>query len=93
VSTPGQHSHADDVQRAAGIADPAARAIKAGELQEQFAREIKALAEIRRNAVIQMREGGMTYRKIADAIGVSTPRASQLAGSGWTHTAAAGRNA
>jgi DNA-directed RNA polymerase specialized sigma24 family protein len=86
-------SHAADLQRVAEISDPVTRAREAGALLEQCARATEALAEARKNAVIEMHEGGMTHREIAKAIGVSKPRVGQLAGSGWTHTVVAKRTA
>jgi DNA-directed RNA polymerase specialized sigma subunit len=91
--TAERHSHTDDIQRTAGITDPVTRFTEAGELQEQCAHATRALADIRKSAVAQMHEGGMTYKEIGAALSISTGRASQLAGSGWTHTVIARRNA
>jgi DNA-directed RNA polymerase specialized sigma24 family protein len=88
-----QHgSHAADLRRVAKISDPVERTREAGVLLEQCARATEALAEVRRNAVVQMHEGGMSHQAIADAIGISKPRVGQLAGGGWTHTVVAKRN-
>jgi DNA-directed RNA polymerase specialized sigma24 family protein len=84
-------SHAADLRRVAEIADPVARAREVAALLEQCARATEALAEIRRNALAQMHEGGMTHRAIASAIGLSAPRIGQILGSGWSHTLVAKR--
>jgi DNA-directed RNA polymerase specialized sigma24 family protein len=86
-------SHAADLQRVTEIADPVARAREVAALLEQCARATEALAEVRKNAVIEIHEGGMTHREIAEAIGVSKPRVGQILGSGWSHTLVAKRPA
>jgi DNA-directed RNA polymerase specialized sigma24 family protein len=80
-------SHTIDLLRVLGTPDPAVRAREAGLALERCARATVALAEIRRNALIQMHHGGMTRQEIADEIGVTKPRVSQLIGTGWTYTA------
>jgi DNA-directed RNA polymerase specialized sigma subunit len=82
----------DDVQALRDIPGLAARAREAARLLGQHARAIEVLAGIRKDAVIEMHEGGMSHQQIADAIGVSKPRVSQIAGSGWTHTLIARRD-
>jgi DNA-directed RNA polymerase specialized sigma subunit len=86
-------NHAGDLQRVAGMTDPRMRFIAADALQEQCVDATRNLAGIRRGAVIEMHEGGMTYKEIGAALGISTGRVSQLAGGGWTHTLIARRNA
>jgi hypothetical protein len=84
--------HTADLKRIASIPDPVTRAREAGALLKQCAEATKALAGVRRNAVVQMHEDGMSHQEIADAIGgMSKQRAFQLAGDGWTHTVVAKR--
>jgi DNA-directed RNA polymerase specialized sigma24 family protein len=84
-------SRAADLRHVTEIADPVARAREVAVLLEQCAQATKALAEVRRNAVAEMHESGMSHRKIADAIGLSVPRIGQILGSGWSHTLVAKR--
>jgi DNA-directed RNA polymerase specialized sigma subunit len=80
-------SHAIDLLRVLGIPDPVERAREAGLALERYSRATSALAEIRRNALIQMHQGGMERPEIAEVIGVTPQRISQLIGTGWTYTA------
>jgi DNA-directed RNA polymerase specialized sigma24 family protein len=79
-------SHVADLQRVIMVPDPVERARVAGALLEQCAQAVEVLAKIRREALVQMHQGGMSRQDIADAIGVSKPRVSQLIGVGWTYT-------
>lgn len=58
------------------ISDPVRRAIAAGEAAEQVRAE---LADLRAEAVWELRDQGWSYAQIGEAIGVSRGRAEAIA--------------
>jgi DNA-directed RNA polymerase specialized sigma24 family protein len=60
------------------VEDPADRARRAARLLDEWPQQHSRLREIRQQAVIAMRADGMSYRKIAEAIGVHFTRVKQI---------------
>ena len=58
--------------------DPADRARRLGELLEQWPDTHARVREMRQRAVTEMHQGGMSYRKIGEALGVSFGRVRQI---------------
>jgi DNA-directed RNA polymerase specialized sigma24 family protein len=66
----------DDVR---SIADPAERAKRAQELQREAQSARKQLAEIRREAVLEMRAGGMSHAEVAAKLEITRGTAQSIA--------------
>lgn len=60
------------------MADDIAKAKGAGELLKSLPDEQQRLRKIRHEAVVRLREQKVSYRKIADGIGVSLARVQQI---------------
>lgn len=69
--------HPDPAEIAA-ITDPAVRAQQATEQLAHHQAAVAALARIRREAIAQLRASGLSYGKVAAALGVSRGRIAQL---------------
>jgi hypothetical protein len=69
-----------DVERIKGIADPAERAKRAGELLAAHQGYVNQLAAIRREAIAELRATGLSYAQVGEALGVSRGRIAQLRG-------------
>ncbi len=72
----------DDLDHIAAISDPAARARAATERLAIYQAAVTRLARIRREAIAQLRASGLSYGRVADALGVSRGRIAQLRGTG-----------
>jgi hypothetical protein len=68
----------NDIEKVQAMADPAERARRATELMDEHQSAVVELARIRRSAIQELRGMGFTYTKVADALGVSRGRVSQI---------------
>lgn len=68
----------ETVDSLAAMADDIAKARGAGELLKSLPDEQKRLRKIRYEAVVRLRKQKVSYRKIADGIGVSLARVQQI---------------
>jgi hypothetical protein len=69
-----------DLEQIKAIADPAARAKRAGELLNAHQGYVNQLASIRREAIAELRATGLSYAQVGEALGVSRGRIAQLRG-------------
>ncbi|WP_017602437.1 sigma factor-like helix-turn-helix DNA-binding protein [Nocardiopsis lucentensis] len=60
------------------VSDPLTRARLVGDVLTTFAETERALKEVRRPAVVALREQGMTMREIGEELGVSASRVDQI---------------
>lgn len=72
----------EDLKALAGVPDPVHRAKEAGGLLDRYQAALGELSRIRREAVEEMIAGGMSHGQIAEALGVSRGRVSQLTKAG-----------
>ena len=86
---PDQDDDMEEVQRVidsvkttvdalAVMQDEIAKARRAGRLLKELPDEQKRLRQIRRQAVLNLREQKVSYRKIASALGISLARVQQI---------------
>ncbi|MGH8932894.1 MAG: hypothetical protein ACRDZO_20295 [Egibacteraceae bacterium] len=68
----------EDVERIAGIADPAARARAATEALAEHQQAVTRLARIRRAAVAELRSAGLSLAQVGSRLGVTRGRVAQL---------------
>lgn len=68
-----------------GIPDPLDRARRVSDLLEQHQAAIAELARVRRDALEELLNGGTSQQHIAEALGMSRSRVSQLLSSGSAH--------
>lgn len=68
----------DTVGSLEALEDPADRARRAAKLLAEWPVQSARLREIRQQAVIAMRKEGLSYRKIAEMIGVHFTRVKQI---------------
>lgn len=61
------------------ISDPARRARAAGDAIAQLQAELEQLKELRHQAVLELRAGGMSHAGVANVLGISRGRAQQIA--------------
>ncbi len=67
-----------DIKALAEVPDPTHRAREASELLDRYQAAVNELSRIRREAVEDMISNGMSHAQIADVLGVSRGRISQL---------------
>ena len=67
-------------------ADPAVRGKEASDLLQAWSDQQPGLRELRREAVIAMRGQKVSYRKIAQTLGVSVARVQQIESGETTHS-------
>ncbi|MHA6764721.1 hypothetical protein [Streptacidiphilus sp. PAMC 29251] len=68
----------DAVASLEAMHDPAEQAVRAGALLAEWPVQQAKLRGIRQQAVITMRAQGVSYRKIASALGISLARVQQI---------------
>ena len=68
---------------------PWERAVAAGRVRDELRHTRKALTEVRRLAVLEMRDMGMSWQEIGDLIGMSKQKAHVLGTTGVDGSAAA----
>jgi hypothetical protein len=73
---------ADDAEVIAQLNDPVERARQATERLAYHQGQTTKLARLRREAIAELRASGLSYAKVADALGVSRARVAQLRGAG-----------
>jgi transcriptional regulator with XRE-family HTH domain len=71
-----------DLKALANVPDAAERAKEAGALLDRYQAALAELSRIRREAVEELIAGGMSHAQIAEALGVSRGRISQLTKAG-----------
>lgn len=76
-----------NIDQVAAIDDPAERARVATELLAEHQSAVARLAQIRRKAVAELRSQGLSYAKVAQALGVTRARIAQLGAGGSTEEA------
>lgn len=67
-----------DIEKVQATADPAERARMATELMVDYQSAVTQLARIRRSAIEELAGTGLTYSKVAESLGVSRGRISQI---------------
>jgi hypothetical protein len=72
----------DEIQALAQLADPVTRAQQAGDLLPRYQAAVTELSRIRREAVQELVDGGLSHSEIATKLGVSRARVGQLSTSG-----------
>ncbi|MFD8564957.1 sigma-70 family RNA polymerase sigma factor [Streptosporangium canum] len=72
----------EEIRRLRKVEDPAARGQQAGQLLLKYQEAVLELSRIRREAIEELTRQGMKQTQIAEALGVSRGRVSQLASSG-----------
>jgi hypothetical protein len=68
----------DDLQSLRNLADPVVRAKQAGAAMAKHQAAVTELARIRREAIDELRERGLSHAQVAEALGMSRGRVSQL---------------
>jgi hypothetical protein len=68
------------VDRIAGIPNPVTRARAAGELLAEHQSAVNRLAQIRRKAIAELRDQGLSYAQVGQSLGVTRGRIAQLRG-------------
>jgi hypothetical protein len=81
-------SLSDHVDRIAAITDPVARARAAGELLAEHQSAVNRLARIRRTAIAELRDHGLSLAQVGQSLGVTRGRIAQLRGPDATLEAA-----
>jgi DNA-binding GntR family transcriptional regulator len=77
-SRPGEDEEPEDFTRACQDPNPIRRAQRATALIETYRRRMVELARVRREAIEQAHDGQMTYTEIAEALGVTKGRITQI---------------
>lgn len=70
----------EHVDRIAAIGDPVARARAAGELLAEHQSAVNRLAQIRRKAIAELRDQGLSYAQVGQSLGITRGRIAQLRG-------------
>jgi len=73
---------AEELEQVTSIADPAERARLASTRLTHHQRIVGELSAVRKSAIAELRNRGMSLRQVADVLGVSRARAAQLQTSG-----------
>jgi hypothetical protein len=72
----------DEIQAVAQLTDPVTRAQRAGELLPRYQAAVTELSRLRREAVQELIDGGLSHSEIAAKLGLSRARVGQLTSSG-----------
>ncbi|NED97938.1 helix-turn-helix domain-containing protein [Phytoactinopolyspora alkaliphila] len=68
-----------DLDRLRAIADPAERALAAGEVLNEMPNLAEELRKLRQAAVLELRDAGWSYAQIAERLGLHRNRVQQIA--------------